>query len=168
MFVVEDGTGLPNSNSYVSVETANAYFASRNRFADWDGSNADKQGWLVTATDYIEARFGMLFFGSPLTTTQALSFPRIIRYPSVSTGVPTLLISACCEYAVRAKSAPLAGDTQNGLNIFKRMEKVGPIETQWDVPQYGSGANVATYASYPIPDTMIQGLLRASGMIAVR
>ena len=42
-FVVEDGTGLSNSNSFVAVAFADSYFADRNQTA-WAGTDEAKKG----------------------------------------------------------------------------------------------------------------------------
>lgn len=108
-FVPEDGNGLSNANSLVSVAYADAYFADRG-ITDWAGTDALKQNWLILATDYIEIRFGKLFQYKVFSPTQALSFPRVD-----CSGVklfPEDIKKACCEYALRAKNGPLAPDPE--------------------------------------------------------
>ena len=52
-FVTEDGTGLAEANSYVSVAEADAYHADRGNAA-WIGEDSAKQSALIKATDYLE------------------------------------------------------------------------------------------------------------------
>ena len=48
-FIVEDGTGVEDANSYTSVAFADAYFADRNN-TTWSGASvADKEFALVKA-----------------------------------------------------------------------------------------------------------------------
>ena len=71
-FVVEDGTGLENANSFCSVAFADSYFSDRG-IAAWTGSNTVKEQALVRATDYISNRF--TFRRDPYSEEQALPFP---------------------------------------------------------------------------------------------
>ena len=47
-FVVEDGTGISNSNSYAPVAFADSYFADRNQ-AEWVGTDEVKKAALIRA-----------------------------------------------------------------------------------------------------------------------
>lgn len=161
-FVVEDGTGLPDANSFVSVEFANDYFQLR-RVVDWDGDLEDKQAWLVQATDYISNRFG--FKGLKLKSDQALPFPRS------GTGFPTMpvnLLKATCEYAVRAKLGPLAPDLvvdETGRAVAAKTEKVGPIEDAITYATSGPGAELALFKPYPAADMLLRGLLLSNKQV---
>ncbi len=85
-FVVEDGTGLTNSNSYISVAEYRAYCESREIDVTLD-TDASIQGNLVLATDYLDMSY--TFVGEANTTTQALEFPR--TYNSVDLLIPLKL-----------------------------------------------------------------------------
>lgn len=156
MFVVEDGTGLPDANSLVSVEYADAYFTLRDNHS-WEGVDAEKQAWLVQATDYVVARFR--FVGKPLTSDQALPFPR------TGTGYPLMppnLLKAVCEYAVRAKTAPLAPDIavdETGRVVAGKTEKVGPIEDTVSYAVSGKASDIMLFKPYPAADMLLRGLI---------
>lgn len=75
-FIVENGTGLPNANALISAAFYRDYHTTRGRTIDGAVTDAQIQGWIVRATDYISKRFGTKFSGSRLLTTQALPFPR--------------------------------------------------------------------------------------------
>lgn len=75
-FVVENGTGLANSNALISAAFYREYHTSRGRTIDISVTDAQIQGWIVRATDYIVKRFGTRFMGSRTQSTQALPFPR--------------------------------------------------------------------------------------------
>jgi len=119
--------GGASSNSYQTVEDADAYFEDRPQAADWEALGSAKASWLIAATDRIEQRS---FQGRRTDTDQALAFP---RYGVVVDGVeidsdviPTRVTNAQAKLALllSAESDPLA-DT--GLEGFERL-KVDVIE----------------------------------------
>jgi hypothetical protein len=125
-FKVEDGTGLPDSNSYTSVEFADAYFEARGAEVWLALDEAKKETLLIQATDYIDLRFGKFFCGKRLTEEQALQFPR-----NVVKAIPIGLQRATVEYAIRANDGPLMTDpklSSTGYSLESKGVKVGPIE----------------------------------------
>ena len=105
--VVEDGTGLSNADSFVSVAYADTYFTTRGVSA-W-ASLTNKEALLIKATDYIEAVYSESWKGVTLNDTQSLSFPRII---DDSTVYPDRLLKAVCELALKANSGDLLVDVE--------------------------------------------------------
>lgn len=105
--VVEDGTGLSNADSFVSVAYADTYFTTRGVTA-W-ASLTNKKALLIKATDYIEAVYSESWKGVTLNDTQSLSFPRII---DDSTVYPDRLLKAVCELALKANSGDLLVDVE--------------------------------------------------------
>lgn len=160
-FVVEDGTGKPDANSYASVATADSYFEDAG-IATWVGTQDQKQGWLVQATRYVGLRWNTRFIGTPTHSDQALHFPATDAAPYADDEVPLPLIQAVCEYALRAKSGPLAPDPAidaTGYSVVTTKKKVGPIEKSFSA--MGSAtAGPMSWRPYPIPDALISQLLR--------
>lgn len=82
--IVEDGTGLPDANSYASIATAETYSTLSGAGIDaalaWSAlGDAAKEQHLIIATDYIDRRFGGEWKGGELKEgVQALAFPRRI------------------------------------------------------------------------------------------
>ena len=104
-FIVEDGHGISDANSYVSVRFADDFLAYRTDF-DWSTRTTDqKQAALVQATAYVDARYGRLFAGRVATSTQALAWP---RQGSGYDGLPVVLKRAVALYAAYAAVSPLA------------------------------------------------------------
>lgn len=158
-FVVEDGTGLVDASSFVDVAFADDYFQLRG-ITEWQGSPESKQAWLVQATDYISSRFN--FKGAQLTNDQALPFPR------QGLGLPVNLLKATCEYAIRAKGAPLAPDLEvdpTGRAVAGKTEKVGPIEDSVTYAVSGPGASLSLFRPYPAADMLLKGLIQTSGRV---
>jgi hypothetical protein len=163
-FIVEDGTGLANANSYASVADTNVYFAERGQSA-WTGTDEAKEQLLVLATDYIELRWGQRLLGvKEFPSVQFLSFPRtgIDGY----TGIPVCLKRATAEYALLAKSGKLAPEPVfdvSGKTVEARRTKVGPIETDISFAKTGPGAVAPTFRPYPTADALMRPLLAPSG-----
>lgn len=158
-FVIEDGAGVPNSNSYESVEAATAYHAQRGN-ADWATATNDKREQaLIAASDYADMRYH--YPGRPLHEDQGLQWPRCDAYDANGvkvTGIPKSLRIAVCEYALRhVKGVVLAPDLTadaSGAAVIETMKKVGPIETS---TKY-SEASRSRFRSYPAADSLLRRL----------
>lgn len=161
-FTVEDGTGLANSNAYITVAEYEAYWTDRG--VDETGvTEALLQAAIVKATMYVDTAFK--FRGKRSTSTQALEFPRAYLYDELGNlieGVPAKLKNAIAEYAKRARTVDLWNvpevDTV-GLLTSKR-EKVGPIETEF---QYQAGS-VQSFKPYPQADAWLRDLIQQRGV----
>ena len=137
--IVEDGTGLSDANSYVSVAYADAYFLARN-VTSW-ASLSNKEALLIKATDYIEAVYSEAWKGTTLLDTQSLSFPRIIDDATV---YPDRLLKAVCELALKANEGALLVD-----------EKQRAIEKKMDVMTI----KYAEYADQKTQYSFVYGLI---------
>ena len=74
--IVEDGTGLDDANSYISVADANTYIEGRLNAEKWTAANADtKAQALIMATRSIDVN--MEWAGYRVHQTQALDWPRL-------------------------------------------------------------------------------------------
>lgn len=163
-FTLEDGTGVTDSNSYADDTFADAYFAERS-VSGWTGTQAVKQAALIRATDYIEQRFGSLFIGSPVATTQSLSWPRTEAGDYGSDEIPVKLKRAVCEYALRALTAELAPDPAydtSGARVVTTRQKLGPLEKQVTVLGQGSPSPIR---AYPKADMFIAPLIVSSARV---
>jgi hypothetical protein len=162
-FVVEDGTGLSNANSFCSVAYFRAYWADRGQVNITSG-DATIQTWLVQATDYIVGRFTS-FKGSPTyPDVQALPFPR-----DAWNTMPDALLQATCEYAMRVKTAPLAPDpvTDDSGRVVKRTSKqVGPLKKEIEYADNPIG--YSGLKPYPTADMKMKPLLNGGGGRVIR
>jgi hypothetical protein len=101
-FQVEDGTGLADATSYVSVEDADAYFAVDPNVTDWDSlDESAKQQWLNWATRLLDQK--VIWAGCVSTATQALRWPRTgVRDRDgrmiASDEIPRQLVELVCEF----------------------------------------------------------------------
>ena len=149
-FIVEDGTGLTDANSYASVQEYRDY--ASNRSIDVTSElDASIQGSLVRATDYVDLTY--IYVGEQSNSPiQALEFPRTLD--EVDLLLPTRVTKATIE---------MAFDLASGSNVFKDetkniteiKEKVGPIETgtKYDVQ---SSLYRSNGARFPVADKLLK------------
>lgn len=153
--IVEDGTGMSNSESYCSVAFATTYWSNRNDTVWAALTTAAQEAALRIATTFMIELYRMRWKGRRVLISQALDWPRVGvvledfggsqgRHGFGSYGlfqvsytiVPNELQAACAEMAYRAmgSSSALATD----LEQMVLSEKVGPIEVEYnkDSPQY--------------------------------
>ena len=141
--VVEDGTGKADAESYISAADASTYHTARGNTA-WAGLASDtiREQMLRKATDYITATYKGRWKGMPVSTLQALDWPRAyvereVPYDVTQTPpnnidgnlwwpsdeVPTAVVRATAELALRAIDGDLAPDIDPPVTS----ERVGPI-----------------------------------------
>ena len=124
MLIIEDGTGLSNSESYVDESYVDAYFLKRGNI-EW-ASLTNREQLIIRAMDYIENNY--TYQGTKLISTQALQFPRLINGETV---YPIALKNALCELALKSNEEDLLADTDKTTI----REKVGALEIEYDANQ---------------------------------
>lgn len=115
-----------NSNSYVTVAEADAYFADRLHSTNWINAIAtDKEKALIQATKMIDFKH---FMGYKTISSQLLKFPRTgIYYDGElldSLSVPLSIMSAVFELAIYLLSDDYT--TPNEISEFDNI-KVGSL-----------------------------------------
>lgn len=161
--IVEDGTGLANAESYVSVAYFKAYCDARGY--SYDGkTDAEIEQALRRATEWIDAVYGSRFAGGRIATTQALILPQSGLYDQrgyavAQDAVPAQVQKATAEAARRELASPesLMPDVISG-QIEKRI-KVEGIEVEY-------AAGVASVTSQLPTLTIVDGIM--SSLFGVR
>ena len=131
--IVEDGTAKTDSETYISVADADAYFAARGVTA-WDAlDNTDqKEPALRLATEFMTQEYRSRWKGVRLEETQALDWPRqgvVLDSWSVGTDeVPVEVQRACAELAYRSTTETLSPDLTQAVIS----EKVDVIQVVYD------------------------------------
>ncbi len=155
--VVEDGTGIVDAESYVTVAFADAYWDARthtDEYTTWTaGTTALKEGALREATAYLDSNWSSYYLGNRAGYLQGLHWPRTEAIDESGLPVPSLplvLQHAACELAARAYSARLAADDARGGKI--KSLKAGSVAIE-----YTEGATTKT--SYGIVDDMLSPIL---------
>lgn len=150
--VVEDGTGKPDAESYISVVDALAYLTSRGDVVFSAAAQAAQEAALRNATDYMVSVYRYRWAGYRYTLGQALDWPRETvpvldyafgygPYPTYYPydAVPVPVQQACADLAVRALSGPLMPDIQR----IKKSVKIGPLAVEYDTAQPATTTLVA-------------------------
>ncbi|ATH99537.1 DnaT-like ssDNA-binding protein [Alcaligenes faecalis] len=153
--VVEDGAGLPDADSYVSVSDADSYAVAMGHVS-WLATGvteAQKETALRRATQYVDSRYR--YKNSKLNPDQALEWPRV--------GFPwpvKRVTDATCELAVRALSGALYADVAPEDNI--KSETVGPLTTVYQDAENGGQVRFA------IVDDLLLPLVVSGQMTTIR
>lgn len=165
-FIVEDGTGLANSNAYVSIAEFQEYWLSRGIDMS-QYLELQKQSAIVLSSDHVDIFFGPKLIGYKSTGEQAMAFPRHCLYDRdgyLVEGVPTKVKYAIHEYAKRilADNVVLAPDPafdSSNLQVQATFEKVGPIEER---TTYTTGSR-RLLPPFPKADALINEFTWRSG-----
>jgi hypothetical protein len=154
---VEDGTGLANAESYVSVADAGAYAAARGLI--FPVSTAPEialaEQALRRATEWIDAKYGARFAGTWAVDGQALAWPRLYanyRLAALpSDEVPPQIIAATVQAAVRELAAPgsLTPDVTPG-KIKKRVRVEGAVEVEYAAGSGGVASQTLAILVLPV------------------
>lgn len=146
--VVEDGTGLANANTYISLADANTYFTNQGtQGAAWAAPDELKNEYLVNATTALDAVFGrdyISYLRASDTTVQSLLWPRENvwdrhnrRIPAG--GIPQEVKDAQCEMALLLQSGVdlfPEGDPNN--NLLSESVSIGEISQSYTLQKQAS------------------------------
>ena len=149
--IVEDGSGLDDAESYVSVADAGTYCTAHGLSA-WTGADAVKESALRNATQYLDATYR--FKGYRVAEHQALMWPRsgvmFDGYTLAYDAIPTMLKTACIELAIKAISGSLIVDPDPQ---YVTDVQVGPIKKSMSAPQNGG------QKTYSLIDSLLRDLI---------
>lgn len=161
--IVEDGSGKPDAESYVSVEDADAYFADRGSPSTWaDLTIPLKESALRYATQWLDALnwVGTIRRFSP---AQALAWPRVGVTDSFGRiiaidEIPERVKGAECERALAHVSEAINSGFSSRVTT---KEKVGPIEVEYSDGVLGAEGP----SNYPYILRLLKPLLGASNVL---
>lgn len=138
--IVEDGTGLPNANTYIGVEAAKQY--AQDRGIDLGTDLVISQN-LVLAADYMSTRGP--FKGSVVSLDQSLDFPRkgLRVHGQDFTGVPQKVKNAQAQLLLDIKESG-ALLTTNRQYALKKRQLEGLVQ-EWAVGAYAQYKPGATH-----------------------
>lgn len=160
--VVEDGTGLANSNSYVDVAGLRDFAALRG--VTLPVADSDCEILLIKAMDYIELKN---FIGKKNSDEQALSWPRKCAVTSqglefATDEIPENLKRAECQLAIEAMTKELQPSGAKGEKGPVMSESVyGAVSRTYAQPSSATAA--APYL--PFVTALLRPLLLNNGVI---
>lgn len=164
---VESGQAGSDSESYASVEYADAFHLARGNSLWATLATTEKEQALRRATEYLCSAYRLRWAGYRVSDIQALDWPRYeVPKRDVSSytysyydyqSVPEEVKKACASMAFKAAQGDLAEDlTQRVVR-----EKIGPIETEYD-------SNSPQAVRYRSIDMLLAPLLNGMGGANVR
>lgn len=141
--VVEDGTGVPGADSYVTIEEANLYHIKMGN-TDWESSTDlnRKAAMLRKAAKYLDGTYGNRIAGKSKTPDQGLLFPMVGAFYVDGTevdpdSVPQVYKDAQCEVALLAlQGVSLTTEVTSGPRLKRR--KTDVLEKEWFEDSYTS------------------------------
>jgi len=162
--IVEDGTGLPNAESYASVAEADAYHAAYGNPSAWAPiSTTQKELALRTATQYLEAVHNQGWAGDRFTDTQALAWPRSGveddgGHVLPEAPLPAALKNATAVMALKSLSETLLPDlsVDDASTVSSFSKRLGPLGSS--VTFEGGRAQ---FKKYSLVEAMIRHLVRS-------
>lgn len=163
VLIVEDGTGLVDANSYVTLEEAQSYNDNHGNSV-WGETSPDdaKIVALIRGTSYIDTRYGTLFNGRKKNgRAQALEWPRVGASDAAGQEilpdeVPVEIKRATIEAALRELQEPssLQPDYTQSSRVVR--EKVDVLEVQ-----YSDDSTLSEIPTITVIDDLLSSLLGA-------
>lgn len=133
--IPEDGSGVPNANTFVTPDVVLAYATDRNKQDAWDAQDVEVQeAAIVAAADFLKNEERFQYRGIRNSYGQRMPWPRTgaqeRRGPVIPTNVvPWQLLEAQCELALKALTEELQPDLERGGQIQTKTLDV--ITTTW-------------------------------------
>lgn len=155
--VVEDGSGLPDSNAYVSVDACASYCSDRGLTFGSSPTVTGEQA-IIRASAAIDAIYREQFPGYKRNgRAQAMEWPRANAFDNAgeiiaNDEIPVEIVQATCEAAVRELADPgsMMPDLERGGGI--RRLKAGSVEIEY-------GANAQNQTTFQTIGNLLSGLL---------
>lgn len=157
--IIEDGTGVANADSYITLVEARAYAAKRGlSLPASPAGDAELEQLLIKAMDYIEAKRDE-FQGTKTESDQSLQWPRsgvtIDGFEIDDDFIPKALKDAQAQLAVDGQTTDLM-PAGTGREVIK--EKVDVIEVQYAEQGSGSVQPVFTKAEALLAPLLERGV----------
>lgn len=166
-FVVEDGTGLPNANSYCDLDYALEYCVSKG-YTNWLSLTEDMQKvYIIRGTEFVDNFYN--WKGRRGSQSQSMAFPRLDLYDEDHyevRGVPDKLKKACIEAAfLNSSSGSDTLFTTKDENGAIKKQKVDSLEVEYFSNQQNeTNANAVDYTTiYDILNKLLKGLYKEKG-----
>ena len=154
--IVEDGSNVPNANSYADVAFIRAY--AEQRRLPLPDNDADVEAFAINAMDAIESRS---YGGRRTYNPQLLAFPRSGLETEEGEYAPNAIPSR-----VKKAQAQLVAYRAAGIDLFPsgnaepaiKVDKVGPLTTEY----FDTGGSIGGPA-IPLADALLGPLERGQG-----
>ena len=151
---VEDSTGVPLANSYISAADAGTYHVSRGTYTEWDTvvSAGAVEGMLIDATRLIDQSVSWL--GTIATTTQGLGLPRYdITLPDGR------VVDAEAQIAIAADAT-----AQLALRLYQDRPATTLGVKSESLPDYSVVYDLSKIGQYPEIDLILGPIVDGGGL----
>lgn len=152
--IIEDGAGLTDAESYVTVEEADSYHAAYGHAVWAAAETEDKESALRRAAVFLDGAYLNRFRGAPASETQRRAWPRRGIAGIATDTVPQAVRDAQSELALKALTADLVPDLERGGLI---------VESRIDADGVSAETRYADYAppgtDYRIATVILAGLI---------
>jgi hypothetical protein len=143
--IVEDGTGLTNATSYVSIAEFEAYWTARG--VDYTATSEDTLAiWLNLASQFADANYD--WDGQIASDEQALNIPRVNwcdkQGRDLDDTVPTFIKNGICELAAIRQSDNFETTATTGV----KSESYGPVSVTYSGDSGSSKVLYTTATQY--------------------
>lgn len=129
--IVEDGSGVVDANTYITVAEAKAYAENRGVTLGSDDSIAAN---LVLAADYMETTGP--YKGYVYSSNQGLEFPRKETSGGPSLGIPSDIKKAQAQLLIDIKESGALMTSSRQFALKRR--KLEGLEQEWAVGSYAA------------------------------
>ncbi|MGL6008380.1 MAG: DnaT-like ssDNA-binding protein [Culicoidibacterales bacterium] len=158
--IIEDGTIVLNSNSYVSVIEARSFADDRGLVLPSADLNVEKA--LILAMDYLESLKGNFVGNLVEPGVQSLQWPRKnVKFDEVDfpeDKIPLDIKKAQIQLALESSSGIDLMPTNDGREIIR--EKVDVLETEYAPSGNGSGVAAPSFRKV---NALLSSFLKSSG-----
>ena len=121
--VVEDGSGLQNANTYVSLTEVGDFLDSLDEVNAWESIDEDAKNYLLVAsTIYLDTRYR--FYGKPWTQTQILQWPRTKNFDRLG----RILSPGTIPAELKRAQVMLVGATLSGEDVLSELGTESPVD----------------------------------------
>lgn len=165
-FIVEDGTGLTDSNTYMDADDIRAYALARGITLAAVSDDVDPiSPFMVMAMDYLEA---LLYTGEKGSRQQALSWPRKFWRcaPAADWVMPTKIQSAQAQLVIEQSNGISLFQSQAGFNQnggFITLDKTDVLETRYSEKVIPAGPDMPAVTAL-LRELVVGG----NGLLSVR
>lgn len=160
--IVEDGTGIEDANSYISLDFAEQYFAMQGSDL-WEDNCDDQVLALIQASAFLDLRYSARFCGELVNADQGLLFPRMIA--NKNTGIPKQLKNAVASLAMQYMQNGNTLDLNGNQDMAVKSTSVslGNGAIQETTSYYDNSDTKAQFSVFAITDAHLNQLMKSIG-----
>lgn len=155
IIVIEDGSIVAGSNSYITIEELDDYAMARG--CDIPIEKPERVALIIRAADYTES-FRRKFQGTKVSGDQSMQWPRVNvwvdGFTVASDAIPVDLKKAQLQAAIEYIDFDMLPTTEQNI----KKEKVDVIEVE-----YQDGDGSLTAPTFPKVDQYLEALLKRGG-----